>query len=108
MKATAFFMAICMALISVFAGNVHAMTVPSEMECCQHAGKKIPCEEHGKQAAKQGMCLTRLCCNVTGFTPVQPVALAELKPVIKGPSLFYLADGMPAGYVSSAFQPPEV
>jgi hypothetical protein len=83
MKVIALFMVVCMSLVSVFTGTVQAMQYGKEPRCCIHAGMTSPCKSH-KNEKEMGMCLTRLCCNVPGFTinkaiEIEPEAHFELK-----------------------------
>lgn len=80
MKVIAFFMVICMSLVSVVTGTVQAMQYDKEPKCCMQSGMAKPCKSHKTDKA-MGMCLTKLCCNVPGFTINKVVQIVPAAPI---------------------------
>jgi hypothetical protein len=108
MKVAAFFLMICITFVSVLPGKGQALVTQEKMDCCKKTGKELPCDHKKKQDCKHGMCLTRMCCNVIGFTPVEPMNVSKVLPVTRSTSLTPFSDGSPSGYSALTFQPPEV
>jgi hypothetical protein len=107
MKAVAFFLMICMTLVSVLPGKGQSLQSPQKMDCCKKMTKDTPCNHQKKHDCKHGMCLTRYCCNVHGFVPVEPFCLNALVIGSLDQIIPYL-QGRLSDYVSESFRPPKV
>jgi hypothetical protein len=108
MKVATFLLMICMTFVSVLPGKGQSLQVPEKMDCCKKTGKDMPCNHQQKQDCKHGMCLTRFCCNVSGFVPVKPLALAHTLPEWKSNVTIPYVDGQLSDFAAKSFRPPRV
>ncbi|HMI02963.1 MAG TPA: hypothetical protein VK541_10805 [Pedobacter sp.] len=108
MKAAAFFLMICMTFVSVLPGKGQALVTQEKMACCKETGKVLPCDHRQKQDCKHGMCLTRFCCNVSGFVPVKPLDLGYVLPESKKDLTVDYVEGQVSDYSAKSFHPPRV
>ncbi|WP_293313766.1 hypothetical protein [Pedobacter sp. UBA5917] len=107
MKVVAMFMVICMCLVSVSYRSVQAMQYGKPSICCIHAGRTGPCKSHKSDKAA-AMCLTRLCCNVVGFTTNTPVNIGAIAPIDLKSSAVNPGHESPIDFSYPFWQPPKV
>jgi hypothetical protein len=108
MKAVAFFLMICMTLVSVLPGKGQSLQAPLKMDCCKKMVKDTPCDHQQKQDKKHGMCLTRYCCNVNGFVPAEPFILSYALTLPKSDLTITYLNGRLSDYAAKSFHPPRV
>ncbi|NII82054.1 hypothetical protein FHT21_001099 [Pedobacter sp. SG908] len=107
MKVIAFFMVICMGLVSVVTGTVQAIQYDKEPKCCMLSGMAKPCKSH-KSNKVTGMCLTKLCCNVSGFIINKVVQIVQTAPVeVKNSSVNPMCENT-IDFSFSFWHPPKV
>lgn len=96
-----------MALISAVPGTGKPVQNSGKANCCTGMEKNAPCSHSRQDNRSKGICLTRLCCNVAGFTTVAPLRIAVIAPSTKTSKVILADIGKATDFSVPFWHPPK-